>query len=146
MGWENCHLHEFSSSSDRFGVPDEDFPEMRIQNEKKIRASQLFKRPGDTVTYIYDYGDHWVHTIKLVETLDWKPSSMTPICTAGERKCPPEDIGGPPGYETYLAALGDPAHEMHNDYIEWRGPDFDPGEFDINTVNAALGREFRSGA
>ena len=61
-------------------------------------------------------------------------------------EAPPEDVGGPPGYETYLAALGDPDHEMHNQYIEWRGSDFDPNFFDINAVNVLLGREFRVGA
>lgn len=146
MGWENCHLHEFSTESDRFGIPDEDFPEMRLQNEIKVRVSQLLKFPGDTAAYTYDYGDDWSHTLELIEVADWNPSSISPVCIAGERNCPPEDVGGPPGYETYLAALGDPRHEMHNQYIEWRRADFDANEFDINKVNVLLGREFRTDA
>ena len=28
-------------------------------------------------------------------------------------RCPPEDVGGPPGYEEFLAALADPGHKRH---------------------------------
>lgn len=146
MGWENYHLHEFSNNSDRYGLPDEDFPEHSPTNESKVRVSDLIRKTGDTATYTYDFGDGWSHLITLINATAWTPSTITPVCTSGERCCPPEDVGGPHGYETYLEALGDPNHEMHNDYVEWRGPNFDSELFDVNEVNILLGREFSVGA
>ena len=45
---------------------------------------------------------------------------------------PPADIGGPSGYETYLRALADPGHLLHEGMVDWDDPDFDP-----HTVDAA---------
>ena len=52
-----------------------------------------------------------------------------PVCVEGARACPPEDVGGTPGYEEYLDAMADPEHERHDEYMGWRGP-FDPEAFD----------------
>ena len=30
------------------------------------------------------------------------------MCIGGENACPPEDVGGPLGYEEFLSAMGDP--------------------------------------
>jgi hypothetical protein len=49
---------------------------------------------------------------------------VRPVCVAGERHCPPEDVGGVPGYQEFLEVVFDPSHE----------------EFDLRTVNAALSR------
>ena len=60
------------------------------------------------------------------------------MCTAGENACPPEDVGGEPGYPEFLAAISDPKHEQHTQMIEWIGYPFDPHAFDLNTVNQRL--------
>jgi len=39
-----------------------------------------------------------------------------------------------------LEALADPDHEVHEDYVEWAGEDFDPETFDLAAVNATLQR------
>jgi hypothetical protein len=52
--------------------------------------------------------------------------------------CPPEDCGGPPGYEHLLEALRDPKHEEHEEMREWIGGEFDPDAFDLDEVDAAL--------
>ncbi len=38
-----------------------------------------------------------------------------PICVDGERACPPEDCGGPGGYNKVLETLADPEHHDHED-------------------------------
>ena len=40
---------------------------------------------------------------------------------AGERACPPEDVGGIWGHEEFLDAIRDPDHPEHEDYTEWIG-------------------------
>ena len=64
----------------------------------------------------------------------------TPMCTAGERACPPEDCGGVWGYENLRAALADPAHAEHEHLRDWAGAGFDPDAFDQMAVTARLRR------
>ena len=61
-----------------------------------------------------------------------------PICIKGKRACPPEDIGGIWGYDTFLEALKDPNHPDHEMYREWIGGTFDPEAFSLEDVNARL--------
>ena len=62
------------------------------------------------------------------------------LCLGGENACPPEDVGGAPGYASFLAAIADPRHEEHRNYMEWNGGSFEPGRCDLETVIAALTR------
>jgi hypothetical protein len=55
-------------------------------------------------------------------------------------RCPPQDIGGPPGYEEFLAALADPEHERHVETIEWHGDSFDPHAVDPTSIDRALAK------
>ncbi len=57
-----------------------------------------------------------------------------PACLAGRRRCPPEDCGGPWGYEHLLQVLADPKHEEHAELLEWVGGRFDPEDFDPSEV------------
>ncbi|WP_084537002.1 IS1096 element passenger TnpR family protein [Azospirillum halopraeferens] len=43
------------------------------------------------------------------------PSTTSP-------QCPPEDIGGPWGYEPHFKAIADPGHERHAEMIECAHP------------------------
>jgi len=56
---------------------------------------------------------------------------------SGKRACPPEDMGGPRGYTEFVEAISDPAHERHDEFMEWRAG-FDPKEFDPEAVNRRL--------
>ena len=48
--------------------------------------------------------------------------------------CPPEDVGGAPGYEEVLEALADPDHEQHDDMVGWSGGSFDPEDARIDRI------------
>jgi hypothetical protein len=84
---------------------------------------------------------HWHHLV-VVENRDPDRASAAAAvsCTGGENACPPEDVGGPPGYANFLAAISDPRHEEHQNYMERSGGHFDPARFDQAAVNRALGR------
>ena len=62
------------------------------------------------------------------------------VCIDGQNACPPEDVGGIPGYAHFLEAITDPAHEEHDSYLDWVGGSFDPAEFDLGAANAAVRR------
>ncbi|WP_345947034.1 hypothetical protein [Bradyrhizobium sp. 174] len=45
-------------------------------------------------------------------------------------RCPPEDVGGAPGYAEYLDAISDPAHPEHEHMRRWGPERFDPNVID----------------
>jgi len=74
---------------------------------------------------IYDFGDNWRHDLLLEAILLPESSKQYPRCIAGERRTPPEDVGGTPGYDEYLEEIADPEHEEHENVLRWRGA-FEP--------------------
>lgn len=62
----------------------------------------------------------------------------TPHCLAGARACPPEDCGGPAGYERLLRVLAEPDHPDHDELTQWVGGEFDPEAFDVAATNELL--------
>ena len=70
------------------------------------------------------------------------PDAFYPVCTEAQRACPPEDIGGPPGYEIFLQAVLDAHHEQHASMLEWVGGEFDPDYVDREEINRWLESEF----
>ena len=92
-------------------------------------------------SYTYDFGDNWCHTVTVENRLLPDDSFNTwPVCIAGQNACPPEDVGGPPGYENYLAAIKDPHHPDHEHLLEWGPEAFDPNVFDRKAIEHALDR------
>jgi len=140
MGWENYHLYEFRIGGRIYGDPDLD-DEREIIDAKKTRIRNVLPGVGAEFEYEYDFGDDWQHDLLLEAVMQSDPDTMCPRCLAGERSCPPEDVGGSGGYADYLEALADPDHEEHENMMEWRGP-FDPEAFSIEKVNRELERKF----
>ena len=139
MGWHDGHLHQFIVGRTYYGVPREDaFFDMDTKDERKVRLDQLLASPKQKMNYEYDFGDGWEHEILLEKVLAPEPGARYPRCIAGARACPPEDCGGVAGYENFLAAIRDANHEEHDEYLEWIGREFDPEEFELEEVNAAL--------
>jgi len=140
MGWTNSHLHEFAKDGDRYGIPDEDFPS-DVRDEVDFRLDQVVKKEKDKLNYVYDFGDGWEHVILLEKILPFEPDAVLPVCLEGSRACPPEDVGGIPGYEIFLEAISDPSHPEYEEMFEWIGGDFDPHHFDLSQTNDLL-REY----
>src|SRR5215469_7455994 len=128
MGWQECHMHEFSAGDRHFGRPD---PEDRfmgmppVENERRVRLSGVLGRVGAKVIYTYDFGDSWEHGIILEKCLPLVPDTTYPLCIDGQLACPPEDCGGIPGYYDFLEAINNPDHERHEELCEWVGDDYD---------------------
>lgn len=136
MGWTDSHLHGFRIGRVSYGVPNPDFPD-DTQNERNVRLDQIADE-SDTIIYDYDFGDGWEHDLKIEKILPPEPGAHYPRCLKGKRACPPDDCGGPWGYEHLLEVLRDPKHEEHEEMREWIGGDFDPEVFDLDEVDAAL--------
>lgn len=137
MGWQGHHLHMFEVGELRFGTSDLDDP--GLIDERRITVRQVLPRLGSELVWLYDFGDGWSHTV-VVEDGDEHPDPGVrfPACIGGERACPPEDCGGPRGYQELMAVLADPAHEEYEELKQWAPADFDPAEFDEAAANQRL--------
>lgn len=138
MGWSDRHLHQFVANGRIYGSPDPDFGG-KLTDERGVRLSQLMREDKDTLDYLYDFGDGWEHKIVLEKVLPFDAKTHLPVCLSGKRACPPEDVGGPPGYAGFLRAIRDPQHPDHEHYLEWIGATFDAEYFDSDDVNRTFG-------
>jgi hypothetical protein len=137
--WLGYHLHEFSIGGVTFGDPAiDEFGDFDLQDEAGVRLSRLNLEKGDRFRYQYDFGDSWYHTLLVEQVLPYERGMKLPLCIQGKRARPPEDVGGPWGYQNFLAAIRDPQHEEHAQFMEWIGGAFDPEEFDLEAVNKRL--------
>ena len=140
MGWTNSHLHEFRIADSRYGICDPalyDWDEDTL-NEDAITLEQVAPFTGVEFLYQYDFGDGWEHLVKVEAIKEPEPGVSYPTCLAGERSCPPEDVGGISGYAEFLEALADSDHPEHSSTIDWFGSNFDPENFPIDLVNQYL--------
>lgn len=137
MGWTDSHLHQFEASGVLYGTSGRESG-LRLVSENKTTIAQILHRPKDRITYEYDFGDGWKHDVILEAILAPKPDGLYPIVEAGKRACPPENVGGVPGYDDFLEALRDARHPEHRDLLEWVGGSFDPESFSVGEANLAI--------
>jgi len=141
MGWLDYHLHVFRIRDLRtggvaeVGIPlTDDFGHQPVLAGWEVPVLSYLSEPGNSAEYEYDFGDGWSHQVLLQEITDREKGGKYPRCVGGERACPPEDCGGPWGYQTLLEILNDPAHEQYEQMCEWVGDQFDPEQFDPGRV------------
>jgi hypothetical protein len=151
MGWENAHLYLFSVTINEktsvYGLPHPDWEdtEIRIKDSRRTKLDATVWAEWLKLTYEYDLGDSWMHqiTIERIEHLEDENLNedalwITPRCFAGERACPPEDVGGVGGYAMFLEAWQNPTHPEHTRVCQWVGTSYNPELFSVQQVNSAL--------
>lgn len=139
MGWHGGHIHEFLFGHDSYGRKDPpfepDFEDVMDEAGVSLREALGGRK---TFIYVYDYGDNWRHKVKIEKVVTLDTPIDRGVCIGGENACPPEDVGGAPGYEEFLEALRDPGHPEHDHLKAWIGGTFDPTAFDVAKTNARL--------
>jgi hypothetical protein len=140
MGWSHSHLHEFVLGGRRYSTPDPDFgDELKQLDERRVILSEAIGRESRCFDYIYDFGDNWHHVVIVEDPYAGHSEQGLKIrCLDGENACPPEDVGGAGGYANFLAAIADPSHDEHTQFLDWVGGSFDPTHFDLTDVNLIL--------
>jgi hypothetical protein len=138
MGWQDYHLWLFEAGDRRYGVPDPEWPNRNLTTARNVKLDSLIDRGVRQLTYIYDMGDDWRHTVVVDAVRPAEPDTKYPRFVAGERRCPPEDVGGFPGFELFLDAMSDPAHEEHQQLRQWYGGAFDPDDIDEPATKRAV--------
>lgn len=130
MGWQDYHLREFEAGDRRYGLPDPEWSNDELAAAKNIKLAALIERGIRQLLYIYDMGDNWEHVITVEDIRAGDPNTKHPRFIDGARRCPPEDVGGIPGFENFLDAMSDPNHKEHDELRQWYGAKYDPD--DIN--------------
>ena len=137
FGWTDSHLKDGLY----WGVPDNDGFEgdVEVIDERRVPVAKVLLAEGDSMVYVYDFGDNWRHQVVLEKLLP-ADAPTKPVCLGGERRCPPEDVGGPSGYQEFLKVIFEPGHEEFSHFRGWGGGKFHAEEFDLKAVNTILER------
>ncbi|HLI00838.1 MAG TPA: plasmid pRiA4b ORF-3 family protein [Acidimicrobiales bacterium] len=143
LGWEDRHLHEWRVGDVTYGLPDEDSWGEELADESAALLADVAP-PDSVLHYDYDFGDGWEHLVEVAAVRPYNANVPPVACIAGERACPPEDCGGPRGYERLVDALRDPEDPDHDAVLEEVGDRWDPDEFDVSSVNHRLEQLWRS--
>lgn len=143
FGWMNSHLMQFEVGKRTFGRPDFDiYGDGNLEDVREVTLGEVMSKPGDTLSYEYDLGDSWRHSLSVEEVFSEDDAPfVTPRCLDGENAAPPENCGGAPGFERLKEVLAGPADEEHQSMIDWLDryyPDYDPTEFSLSAVNKIL--------
>lgn len=126
LGWTNSHLYEIRVRDIGWGIPDPDWGGGPLDARKATLARIVEDTGAKTLRYLYDFGDGWQHTIKIERLTDPLHGIVYPRLIEASGRCPPEDVGGPWGYDEFLQATEDKTHERHSELREWIGEDYDP--------------------
>ena len=120
--WHDCHLHQFVLKKDSMGRPMKIIQPEFMKNEDWLALDEKLESIDSTtvtvreifesqkkIDYEYDFGDGWIHTIKLKRFI---PDCNTPYphCTEAIGDAPMEDSGGPYGFDEKMKILNDPDH------------------------------------
>lgn len=155
--WRSYHLYEFTFKefSDRItndgeAVEEAEFFQSKkgIELRKSMGISSLnIPNPGivlfakevliedyfekvKKLTYVYDFGDWWEHTIEIVSIIDNYIGSC-PVVTKFKQPSPPDDCGGIYGYYEFLEQYASGDKKLKK-WAEMQGYS---GEYDIDEIN-----------
>ena len=140
LGWTDSHLWEIRTRDVAWGIPDPGWSDGPLNARKATLWDVIEDTGAKTLHYLYDFGDGWEHTIKLLAIDDGEAGTAYPVLLDAKGRCPPEDIGGPWGYGDFLEAKEDPCHERHEELTEWYPADFDPNETPTEDLKAAVAK------
>lgn len=147
FGWAGYHLSQFTKGGMFYtsrGNIDASFDfgyGGRAIDEMTVTVEDVLPQKGSTISFEYDFGDGWIHNVRVSSVSD-EPFRGEDICvTSGKGACPPEDVGGVWGYAQMLDILSgktdDPKEKAS--YEEWlglqEGESYDPEDFDLAIAN-----------
>jgi hypothetical protein len=147
FGWEGYHLHAFKLHGRHYGTTWTG-ERHRDAAGREVTLADPQLRVRQRIQYEYDFGDLWEQEIRVEARFKREGGKVYPVCVAGARAGPPEDIGGPPGYMALVDRIrfGDIDRLLFGNDEEFEEDDplsaFDPERFSRRGVNTALKLEF----
>jgi hypothetical protein len=134
--WQDSHLWQFEVGDRVYGPEADNFLGMRTYKAGNMKLAQVRDAGFTELLYTYDMGDNWEHRVQQLETRD--SDTSLPHFVAGKWRCPPEDIGGFPGFEMFLEAITDPSHPEHAELLDWHGGPFEHTEIAAPEIAARM--------
>lgn len=143
MGWTNSHLHQFFADGNYYEppAPEGELWESYLDDYTGMTLNEVLDNIKDKLIYEYDFGDGWVHTIKLEQIMSDDGKSKLPKCIAGAMACPPEDCGGIGGFQEFKKNMKNPKDPEHKSYREWFSGIYNPKHFDMDEINESLSED-----
>lgn len=156
IGWSDVHLNRFHIHGQDFGVY-HDGGICFADNPEKVPLSAFGFRTRERFLYEYDFGDEWLHEVRIEKRLSLDPKKTYPVCIDGKHAAPPEDFGGAQAYMQmrqelkYRSVFGD--NGIDDDFDDENDPEyerseedqpFDPDVFSRREVNVRL-RQYTKG-
>jgi hypothetical protein len=87
FGWEDMHLHRFEIRGREYGLSREGGV-FFDSDARKVRIGDLKLRRMERFTYEYDFGDSWVHDLRIEASLPIDPAKRYPVCSVeSHRRC-----------------------------------------------------------
>ena len=118
FGWEDMHLNRFEIRGREYGVYRDGGP-LFATDAREVRLCDLNLRRLERFVYQYDFGDMWVHDIRLEAMLALDPSKIYPLCVGGKCTAPPEDCGGPYAFMAKRRRSGAATRKSRRGIDEW---------------------------
>ena len=142
MGWLDHHLWEFTANERKYSVlvPNDANWNERIKNVAGTTLSTLLTAGVREIGYVYDMGDNWQHRIIVEKLKGAEPGALYPQFLGGERRCPPEDCGGIPGYYEFLKNITSKQDKKRKAALDWYGAPYDPDEIGEQQIVTTLNR------
>lgn len=141
MGWEESHLSMFKKWKKEYHVymDGADMYDYPIEDASKFALCDLLGA-GEEMTFIYDFGDNWRHTVKALDCQEYGKEEKQQIrLLDGKNACPPNDVGGTSGYKEMLNVIKeDPDSDEAWEYYMWLGSKWDEKFFPAIDTAIAL--------
>ncbi|MGJ9403084.1 plasmid pRiA4b ORF-3 family protein [Arthrobacter sp. KK5.5] len=164
LGWTDSHLHHFMDR-DPYATPrghqlrdtrfwqmteiggalerfEEDGPNQFPETGETVAGA--LRLAGDTLWYEYDFGDGWMHTIRLVSERPANVEDPEALVLDGALRVPLEDVGGLHGWYAALEARAlagarpeDPDAAEVAEWIDAQDTYWTPFEPEVYDVGAA---------
>lgn len=147
IGWDGYHLWQFTkndvnyTTKSNIEVSMEDGFAIEAVDDMTVTVADILPQKGSTATFEYDFGDSWIHKVRVSSVIDDPCPAESIKVISGKGACPPEDVGGVGGYSWMLDILSGKVDEPEekSNYEEWlgleEGETFDTEDFDIDDAN-----------
>ncbi len=135
--WFDYQTHAFVLDNLRFGNPAQR-EDLNIEDDRDITLTDFDLTSRERLLYEYNFGGGWQVEVKVEKIVPVEKGHAYPLCLAGDRAGPPEDCGGLEAFHDMLACIKEPESDLGREWLEWLGPQYNPGLCDVEKINKNL--------
>jgi hypothetical protein len=99
---------------------------------------ELLASGATEIAYLYDMGGNWQHRIIVEKLKPAEAAALYPQFLGGERRCPPENCGGFPGYYEFLGNITRKQSKKRRAALDCYGGPYNPDDIDEQQIIANL--------